>query len=395
MKKTNIALIASGACILLGVVVGGIGVLTGGWNRSVYVNQEGVHLVEKGENMTEKKTLQEFQNIELSVPGVSVSFQEGEEFGVEYTLMPQVEIKRLEVVNQTLYIECEQESISLFSFGLWQDNTITVFYPKGADFELVQAKTGSGSIHVNQMNAKIANLTASSGSLSVDGLKGEGITLEASSGSVKINGIETAFLVAGSTSGNVSVENCTAFNNIVCSSNSGSVKLNALKASGGIGVNASSGSIKAENIQTEDQVALNTKSGSVSAKDISAGAFRASAASGSVKVEGCSVDSFQGKCASGSLRGTGIKSRQTSVESIAGSIRLEGDLTGETVANTSAGSIEIKTTAPKEKSAYLLSSTAGTAKVDGVKESGSLNQKAENTFRLSATAGSVSLNFVS
>jgi hypothetical protein len=354
MKKSHIVLIVFGVCVLIGLVIGGIGVMNGGLDRAMYVDEEGVHVVREEDNMTEKKELQEFKRMELNVPGVSVTLQEGEGFALEYDFLPQIQIKRMEVADGTLYVECEQEFFSFFNFGLWRENTLTVYYPEGTEFESVETTAGSGSLRVSNLNAKTAKLVCSSGALSIEHLKGEEICLTASSGSVKANGVDSTIFA----------------------------------------VSASSGSIKLENITVKNTLTMGASSGSVTAREVMAGTLTVTASSGSVSMENCTADTLMGKSNSGGVKGSGINSKDTMAQTTSGSIHLEGTLTGSTVAKSTSGSVRVQTKAPKGESAYLLHSNSGSTRVDGNKESGTLNKTAENTFDLSATSGSVSLDFI-
>lgn len=393
MKKSHIVLIVFGVCVLIGLVIGGIGVMNGGLDRAMYVDEEGVHVVREEDNMTEKKELQEFKRMELNVPGVSVTLQEGEGFALEYDFLPQIQIKRMEVADGTLYVECEQEFFSFFNFGLWRENTLTVYYPEGTEFESVETTAGSGSLRVSNLNAKTAKLVCSSGALSIEHLKGEEICLTASSGSVKANGVDSTIFAVSASSGSIKLENITVKNTLTMGASSGSVTMNEIKA-GSMSASASSGSVRATNITAEEQVTLAASSGSVTAREVMAGTLTVTTSSGSVSMENCTADTLMGKSNSGGVKGSGINSKDTIAQTTSGSIHLEGTLTGSTVAKSTSGSVRVQTKAPKGESAYLLHSNSGSTRVDGNKESGTLNKTAENTFDLSATSGSVSLDFV-
>lgn len=226
MKNKKKFFIICGILAAVGFLIAVIGISLGGLVTSIRVGGDGLSVQtledrkKEGKNsyIEDKKTLEEFQSMDIDLEYVDLEVKISDHYGIEYgmdsvyKLSYEVENGRLKVVQKT------KHSFSLFSFGigfnnysgLQEKNYVIIYVPEDVSLKEALIKNDSGDITYVGINAHLLNIKdeygdveikevessdvtvkADSGNILLDQIKSEGFTIENEYGEVSANQIES------------------------------------------------------------------------------------------------------------------------------------------------------------------------------------------------------------
>ena len=354
MKKRNILLLSAAACVIAGLILAATGWIAGGGN-GFYIDRTGTHVYGTEPMQEGKKRLDKFQNIELDLPGVTVTFTASDHYGIEYSLSPSIKIKQMESLDGTLYVKSDSSHffrLNFFSTQI-QESTVQIFYPVGLQFNRITANISTGSINGSEIHAETVDLRLSSGNLSMEKL---------SAGEIKI----------GITSGAVKLSDTKA-KDISITNSSGKVELSNGEFSGTMTVKSTSGNIALEGVFAEEMVLGIT--------------------SGDIKLLDCRTEELFSEQSSGNLYADRMETDGITCRITSGKAVISGSLRGKNKISVTSGNIECTTDRPESEYSYTVKKTSGNFRVNGEKAESSINSGSQNTFQIDMTSGNVSLNF--
>ena len=354
MKKRNILLLSAAACVLAGLILAAGGWTAGG-GKGFYIDRTGAHIYGAEPMQEGKKKLDEFQNIQIDLPGVAVTFVESDYYGMEYNLSPAVKIKRMETVNGILYVESDSSSFFQLNFLSFHtpENTIRIFYPTGVQFDRIKANVASGSINGKQIHTKTGEFQLSSGELTMEGLSASEIKIGMTSGDIRLSDIKTK---------NLSISNL-----------SGHAELKDGECSGTLRAKTSSGDMDIER---------------VSAKEMNLGIT-----SGDIELSDCRAGKLISEQSSGDLRAVRMQTGGISCRITSGKAAISGILKGKNKFSVTSGDVACTTSLSETEYSYTVKKTSGKFRVNGEKAESKINRGASNTFEIDVTSGGVSLDF--
>lgn len=246
------------------------------------------------------------------------------------------------------------EMIGVFSFS----DELTVFLPE-REYGSLTAELTSGSLEIPEDFAFSA-LTAENASGAVKlAASADRLNVHTTSGSISVNGVRAKQAEIGSSSGSVRLSEVTAEETLAVQSLSGLAALDECSARE-ISVSSTSAGIRLSDVDAEESLTVETTSGSIVLEKGSARDISASSTSGGIRLsEADAEDTLTVESISGGIRLDGGQAQKTEITSSSGSVK--GTVTGEYLydVRTSSGSISV----PKSGGSRLFRVTTSSGSV--------------------------------
>ena len=208
---TKISLIVAGISLSIGIVLTAIGTLANKGKPIRMYYDHGFHLDSEGKICEMKKTVvDDFSDIKINVPESDIVFIESDEYAGEYR------IRSIEVICEsedgTLNINTNRRkfdiNLGIFNFSN-EDLYVYVYYPKGAEFGIVDLDTSAGDLKIEDgftCDKLIVDLSA--GEADIKNVKGD-LDVDMSAGDFDADDCEFGHTVFDLSAGDVSLRNCT------------------------------------------------------------------------------------------------------------------------------------------------------------------------------------------
>lgn len=221
MSKKNIALIVSGVLLILGIFIATAGGLLHGRVTSIFFNSDGIHTSERNEDVMTKQ-LSSFKNIDVSTDSIRIELIKSDRNEIEYVVHDQQKVSVCDVIDDTLTFKTNTKfTLMMFSF---EESYVKIYYKDDNQLENVSLQTTSGSVYVNDVNAKKLVTKSTSGAQNISNIVANDFTVNGTSGSIKLNNVNCDEVSVENTSGSIKVDDITS-KNIYVKNTSGSIKL--------------------------------------------------------------------------------------------------------------------------------------------------------------------------
>ncbi len=240
----KVSLIVAGISLSAGIALTVIGGIANKGKPIRMYYDHGFHLDSEGKIIEMKKTVvDDFSNIKINVPDSDIIFVESDEYAVEYR------IRSVEVICEsedgTLNINTNRRkfdiNLNFFNFSK-EDLYVYVYYPKGAEFGLVDLDSSAGDVKIeNGFTCEKLIVDLSAGEADIKNVKGD-IEVDMSAGDFDADDCEFGYTEFDLSAGDVTLRNCTI---------------------GGGKVDMSAGSFDATGLILLDDLAMDLSAGSV------------------------------------------------------------------------------------------------------------------------------------
>ncbi|MBR0599116.1 DUF4097 family beta strand repeat-containing protein [Sinanaerobacter chloroacetimidivorans] len=347
MNKAVKAVAIVGACMIaVGILLAGVGYITGG-SQSIHIGRDGIQLSDRKGTISNGKMerftddLEAFHNIDADLGQYDVDLIPSDHYGLEYTYTGKKEDITYQVENDTLIIK-EKDRVSVnidvldFSFSNADGYVMKIYYPKETKFEEVTIHCSAADLTYEKLAAEKLNLDLDFGRLDLHEVTADTISVEMNSGDCSLEQISGDKLHVANSFGKVTLKK-------------GSFKT--------VEIDANSGDVVIQDTDAES-ADLNLDFGKLSAKN------------------------FKTK---------GLKS-----ESNSGDVNLQGAFSGQTEVTCSMGKVSVDTDIPKDQYSYELNTDMGSVFLDGDKVSGvtsGTGGKTDHVIKIKANMGDIHLNF--
>ncbi len=243
---TKVALIIGGVALSAGIALTTIGAIANKGKPIYMYYDHGFHIDNEGKVFEqEKMVVDDFTSVTIDVPASEIHFIESDEYAVEYKLNAR-EVK-CESKNGTLTVDTDTKKFHI-NFGInWssEDYFVNVYYPKGADFDLITLDVSAGDVNIDK------------------GFDCNKLSLDISAGDVTISNVNGALDVDMS-AGDFTATDCT-FGNSIFDMSAGDVELHNCTVDGGK-VDMSAGSFTAKELILTKSFSMDMSAGSVTIK---------------------------------------------------------------------------------------------------------------------------------
>ena len=181
-------------CILLliaGITILVIGLRNGGSLTFNVDYKKGIISSSDSKNLTEgSQKFDEFDSIDINVDAASISFENGTEYKVEYSL-PEDDVSSIKVENGTLKISSKMDGFN-FSFnsnGITEKNDpyIKITMPEGTSLSVVSLNVDYGEITLGGFDMEKLTIDSDAGNMNItDSSIGE-LKIECDAGNVEVS----------------------------------------------------------------------------------------------------------------------------------------------------------------------------------------------------------------
>ncbi len=380
-KWTRIALIAAAAATAAGLLMMGLGIVTGA-QKWIQVTKNGVEIVDTTPHTESNPSLAAFTAIDMQVPGANVQLKKGDTFGIELTTYGNTEALSYSVQNDTLTVTGEENEdiwkfLNLNLTFQYNNNLVVVYLPEGADFEKVSIQNRSGSTEIDALHVKDLSVVCSYGSLTMQDVTAVKTDIDMKNGSCNVSGLSTASLAYQNEYGKGTFQNVSQ------------------ESGGTMQFTAGNGSLKLQDVTAGTLQFANTY-GSTTLKDVTADAVSGESKHGGLKISASSLGNVQLRSGYGSIHATGLETTGLDVVNKNGSTELQGSFAGKNTLQATYGRVQFETSLPKESYFLSLESKYGSIHVDGEDYSENVHTidgTYENSLQIYASNGSVNAWF--
>jgi len=323
--------------IIIGLILSIVGFATGA-SRTLFFDRTGVHISGSGISHITEMNLSQIRNVSVDVGLSDVELVISGDFGIELYGSDIEWLWTLE--EETLNISHSKNTrmqIINLDFITSERNYVKIFLPEDAVLDIVDIKTSSGDIKINNFR--------------VDRLE-----------------VKSSF-------GDVDVNNITS-NNLY--------------------VDLSSGRFTGASINT-GRFTFTSRFGDGRFQSVTADSLKADSSSGSMQFTDCAFGEFNATSRFGSITTNGFAASKTNILANSGNVRINGDLSGETIIHTDFGDIKLVLSREKDEYSYDISVRFGSITFDGVRQRDQTTLTSgtsyTNHLKLSSSSGEVDVSF--
>lgn len=337
MSKTKTALLASAACVVLGLALGLAGFARAGFDWLKLDN-----------------TVMKTQTVAITQPFSDLEV-EGAECEIRLVPSPDGVCRVTSTADERIALTAQVEGDALVVartdsrpwfhwFGIhFQTSSLTVALPQReyrrlsvvsasggvrvpADFSFAQAdvRTASGEIAYAARTGGALTLKTVSGDLSVSGATAQEAALTTASGELRLDGLRADRLTVSTTSGDLAADGLTVAGEAKLIAVSGGIELrNAV--CGSLTVSTTSGDLETEDALVDGALNVSTVSGGVELERSDAGSLSLRTTSGDVSARLLTGKRFETATTSGSVRvpGDSAGAGTCQVRTVSGDVRIE------------------------------------------------------------------------
>lgn len=340
--------IAAAALVVIGILLAGIGYLSGG-NRPVFLDHNGIHIGGKngavgGELADFSEETGSFTSIDVDLGYHDVDLVPSDKFEVKGTYFSKEGKPYVKVENGTLVVKDPGRgkvklSIDIPGLNLKSSRhpEIKIYYPKDTKFQDISIQCGMSDLSFEKLSAEKVRFDVDYGKL------------------------DLSDITAGEINVDMSCGDCTLKN---------------MNASGALNVSNDLGKVTLNGADVKN--------------------LKVESSSGSVSLTEAVFDSGDLNLDLGKLSAEKIKSKGLRVRSSSGDVELRGELLGLTDVSSDMGKVTINPGLTKDQFNYDLSTDMGAVYAGGDKAGGSFvssNASAKNTLKVRADMGDVRVEF--
>lgn len=337
MRKTKKVMLVSICLIVLGVIIGTIGLLSGGRGNIAW-GKHGLIVYDKANIIKENKELEKFNDVSIDVDFGDIELIKSDKYSIEVEYNGEVEEVTYKVENEKLTVINNRWGKMFFNMGFIDNNTLVkVYIPENVVLNNIDIQNKSGNLIIDNIDVKNSNINCDFGNATINNITGDKINLTGKSGEVYAKNLKLKELV----------------------------------------LNVDFGDVISENINT-NTFESNLKSGTLDIKTLTANNVKISSDFGEVK-------------------GTQLVTNGLLVRAKSGEINIDGELKGDNILDCDFGDITLKTSLPKNEYSYKVDMDFGTNKIDGKEVKGDVEEistVASNSFNINCKSGDLKIDFV-
>lgn len=199
--------------IIIGGLAGGMGPIHFGKNGFSIGYEEGTILKDL---KTERKSLNEFSDVDVNVDLYDIEFVPGNEYAVEYTYNKNIKKPIISANGKSLTISQNEHinGINLLD-GLnllkgFSSPSIKIYYPKNASFDHIRIQNNAGDIQIDYAIAKKIDLELDLGDASLSNVTTDHLGISISAGDCNLTDVIASKGDISSDLGNLSTRNFSA-----------------------------------------------------------------------------------------------------------------------------------------------------------------------------------------
>ncbi|MBO4460947.1 MAG: DUF4097 family beta strand repeat protein [Clostridiales bacterium] len=182
-------------------------------------------------NISEKKSIEAFKNIDIDADVVNFNIEEGDGYYVKYDFPAEFKTD-VSVDGDTVKAKVKaKESFSLVDFGMgakMKKCDLTLIVPKGADLDDLKVLTKAGNINLDDLTLDEITLNCDAGNVVLDKVKSGLCNIETDAGNVQFRNCELADLKLDTDAGNVEFDN-TVMKDIEIETQMGNIDLDEVR----------------------------------------------------------------------------------------------------------------------------------------------------------------------
>ncbi len=216
MKKNFKGLLIT--LFLIGITIYGVSTITlfaqSGDLRSFYTPfiGKGTFVNNEKQVIRESLMLEPFTGIDVQVINADIIIKDSDTWQVSYALHEDVQLKALEVRNNTLYVKTEKARESGIQIDWGWGNShyyyIEISMPLDQRLQEVNIRTISGDIETPSIIAQSdISLSTTSGDIEIDSIEAASIQINTISGDIELNHVTTPLMNTSTTSGDIEILN--------------------------------------------------------------------------------------------------------------------------------------------------------------------------------------------
>ena len=341
MIKEKKALKIALSLVVAGAVLMGAGYLFGGF-KTIYGNSNGINIYDSKDIVNEKKTIDNFQNINLNVDYSDVEIVKGEKYEIETAYNKSLGDIEYNVSENTLNINRNNGkhlSFNVELFGVTNMNNsskIKIYVPYDSSLSDIKCQIGSGNINIKDLSFKNADVACDYGDAEFSNIGCTSIKIHEKSGDIKFDNIDGSEIITTSEYGDVKVNNFKS-ESFTCDLKAGNMDFNSLTTGNGIITNSY-----------------------------------------------------------GDIRGYNVLSNGLNITSNSGNIDIAGELKGNNTINSEYGDVDLESSLSEKDYSYDLTVKFGNCSVNG-KDKEDVCKKAEtssdNSINAVCKSGDLKVNF--
>lgn len=167
---------------MVAILILGIGLYTAG--SKMDDNKNEITNVSKEEKSIK---VEEFSNIDISVVNADVEISNGKDYSVKYNFDDQESIKKIEVKNNTLYVESDdnEESWKMMDFDS-EGYKVHITIPKDKEMDSVKINTENGDVSLSDIKYSLFDIETENGDVNASEIKGNQIDVITENGDINI-----------------------------------------------------------------------------------------------------------------------------------------------------------------------------------------------------------------
>ncbi|MCL2576051.1 MAG: DUF4097 domain-containing protein [Defluviitaleaceae bacterium] len=233
-------------------------------------------------------------NINLTITNIEVVEHNGNDVRVVFTppsgnnyVRPVFEHNRN---NGTLNIH-QASHIQVFSFGFNTRSNLTIYLPRGAEFDNLDLRSTTGRINASNINAGNFISHTSTGNHNLSNITARDISVRSTTGRIDLdNSSSSQNITVSATTGNINVSRIEAANNLELSTTTGRIDATNAHASGNIEARASTGNINISgNSSATGSIYIRTTTGRIDANRLNTQSLSVQASTGNATISDTNV----------------------------------------------------------------------------------------------------------
>lgn len=239
MIKERKAVKAALSLIAVGTVLLVIGYLFGGF-KAIYGNSSGINIYDSKNTITERNSLDAFQNIKINVEKANVEIESGDKFEIETMYNKSLTDVSYNVSNDTLNITASSKNHISFNIGFFDNNMsinentkIKIYIPNESMLSELESQVDYGDMKLLNLNFKKSDILCNFGDIELKNINCTNMNINDESGDITFDNVTGSEMITTSEYGNIEASNLNT-ENFTCDLKSGDLNLNNLKTDNGI-----------------------------------------------------------------------------------------------------------------------------------------------------------------
>jgi len=257
MQNNKKLILQIAACAMaLGLIIGGIGFLSGG-AKSLAVGENGIHLLNEKPYTIKNPNLASFQSLDFDIQSADVDFIKSDHYGIEICYSGDTRKPSYTVKNGTLKVNnSKKHEFVLFNmdFGIFSHaNTIKVYFPANVSLKDIIIKNASGDLNLGGYTAQTTDINAPFGNVTMHDVISDTLSMTISSGDGILRNVNSKKVKVNDYFGDITIDNMTA-SQLTSVMKSGDYTIRNSKV-GSANITNKFGSIDASNMTTNQLIA--------------------------------------------------------------------------------------------------------------------------------------------